>query len=189
MDFQPVWKPLLDLYLVCVSLCLSPQDTWMYPSVALFYPRLARAVLEYRVGTIEGARANAQQMGYKVHWGIIPELSAALYTLILFTVFPPVLSGTEVCMGECGDGPWRLSRGHLRRAGAAHQWRRGAGFPAVLLPHTGTDDTHIKTVHMCQEKHIRASSVSHPSHRTWRCSEQDGAVRWCGASLTTGFHG
>uniref|UniRef100_A0A671S6Y5 Protein-glucosylgalactosylhydroxylysine glucosidase n=1 Tax=Sinocyclocheilus anshuiensis TaxID=1608454 RepID=A0A671S6Y5_9TELE len=41
------------------------QETWMYPSVALFYPRLARAVLEYRVGTIEGARANAQQMGYK----------------------------------------------------------------------------------------------------------------------------
>ncbi|XP_016392039.1 acid trehalase-like protein 1 [Sinocyclocheilus rhinocerous] len=41
------------------------QDTWMYPSVALFYPRLARAALEYRAGTIEGARANAQQVGYK----------------------------------------------------------------------------------------------------------------------------
>ncbi|XP_051739332.1 protein-glucosylgalactosylhydroxylysine glucosidase isoform X2 [Ctenopharyngodon idella] len=41
------------------------QDTWMYPSVALFYPSLARAVLKYRVGTVEGARANAQQMGYK----------------------------------------------------------------------------------------------------------------------------
>ncbi|XP_067235497.1 protein-glucosylgalactosylhydroxylysine glucosidase isoform X2 [Chanodichthys erythropterus] len=41
------------------------QDTWMYPNVALFYPSLARAVLEYRVRTVEGARANAQQMGYK----------------------------------------------------------------------------------------------------------------------------
>ncbi|XP_077066218.1 protein-glucosylgalactosylhydroxylysine glucosidase isoform X1 [Siphateles boraxobius] len=41
------------------------QDTWMFPSVALFYPSLARAVLEYRVGTVEGAQANAQQMGYK----------------------------------------------------------------------------------------------------------------------------
>ncbi|KAK7117244.1 hypothetical protein R3I94_022717 [Phoxinus phoxinus] len=41
------------------------QDTWMFPSVALFSPSLARAVLEYRVGTVEGAQANAQQMGYK----------------------------------------------------------------------------------------------------------------------------
>ncbi|KAK2866874.1 hypothetical protein Q8A67_024991 [Cirrhinus molitorella] len=41
------------------------QDTWMYPGIALFYPNLARAVLEYRVATIEGARANAQKMGYK----------------------------------------------------------------------------------------------------------------------------
>ncbi|XP_031420514.1 protein-glucosylgalactosylhydroxylysine glucosidase isoform X2 [Clupea harengus] len=41
------------------------QDTWMYPSIALFYPSLARTVLEYRVGTLEGARANAEQQGYK----------------------------------------------------------------------------------------------------------------------------
>lgn len=41
------------------------QDTWMYLGISLFYPKLAKAVLEYRVRTIEGARANAQQMGYK----------------------------------------------------------------------------------------------------------------------------
>ncbi|XP_068073520.1 protein-glucosylgalactosylhydroxylysine glucosidase isoform X2 [Danio rerio] len=41
------------------------QDTWMYPSIALFYPALARAVLQYRVETLEGAQVNAQQMGCK----------------------------------------------------------------------------------------------------------------------------
>ncbi|KAA0724679.1 Protein-glucosylgalactosylhydroxylysine glucosidase [Triplophysa tibetana] len=41
------------------------QDTWMYPGISLFYPKLAQAVLQYRIRTIEGAHANAQQMGYK----------------------------------------------------------------------------------------------------------------------------
>lgn len=41
------------------------QDTWMYPSIALFYPEFARAVLEYRVRTIDGARDNAEKQGYK----------------------------------------------------------------------------------------------------------------------------
>ncbi|XP_017261100.1 protein-glucosylgalactosylhydroxylysine glucosidase isoform X2 [Kryptolebias marmoratus] len=41
------------------------QDIWVYPGIALFYPRLARAVLEYRVGTVDGARDNAQKQGYK----------------------------------------------------------------------------------------------------------------------------
>ncbi|XP_019132727.2 protein-glucosylgalactosylhydroxylysine glucosidase isoform X1 [Larimichthys crocea] len=41
------------------------QDIWMYPGIALFYPRLARSVLEYRVGTIDGAKDNAQKQGYK----------------------------------------------------------------------------------------------------------------------------
>uniref|UniRef100_A0A8B9GM55 Protein-glucosylgalactosylhydroxylysine glucosidase n=1 Tax=Astyanax mexicanus TaxID=7994 RepID=A0A8B9GM55_ASTMX len=41
------------------------QDTWMYPSIALFYPKLAKAVLDYRVSTIEGAKSNAQQQGFK----------------------------------------------------------------------------------------------------------------------------
>ncbi|XP_039665978.1 protein-glucosylgalactosylhydroxylysine glucosidase [Perca fluviatilis] len=41
------------------------QDIWMYPGIALFYPKLARAVLEYRVGTIDGAKDNAQKQGFK----------------------------------------------------------------------------------------------------------------------------
>ncbi|KAM3609247.1 uncharacterized protein V6R79_011816 [Siganus canaliculatus] len=41
------------------------QDIWMYPGIALFYPKLARAVLEYRVGTIDGAKDNAEKQGYK----------------------------------------------------------------------------------------------------------------------------
>ncbi|XP_020790881.2 protein-glucosylgalactosylhydroxylysine glucosidase [Boleophthalmus pectinirostris] len=41
------------------------QDIWMYPGIALFYPTLARSVLEYRVRTIDGARDNAQRQGYK----------------------------------------------------------------------------------------------------------------------------
>lgn len=41
------------------------QDIWMYPGIALFYPKLARSVLEYRVRTVDGARDNAQRQGYK----------------------------------------------------------------------------------------------------------------------------
>ncbi|KAM9854097.1 protein-glucosylgalactosylhydroxylysine glucosidase [Aulostomus maculatus] len=41
------------------------QDIWMYPGIALFYPKLARAVLEYRVRTMDGAKDNAQRQGYK----------------------------------------------------------------------------------------------------------------------------
>uniref|UniRef100_A0A672GNN8 Protein-glucosylgalactosylhydroxylysine glucosidase n=1 Tax=Salarias fasciatus TaxID=181472 RepID=A0A672GNN8_SALFA len=41
------------------------QDIWMYPGIALFYPKLARTVLEYRVGTMDGAKDNAQKQGYK----------------------------------------------------------------------------------------------------------------------------
>ncbi|KAF5908280.1 Protein-glucosylgalactosylhydroxylysine glucosidase, partial [Clarias magur] len=41
------------------------QDTWMYPNIALFHPNLARAVLEYRIRTLEGARINAKEQGYK----------------------------------------------------------------------------------------------------------------------------
>lgn len=38
----------------------------MFPAIALFYPKLARTVLEYRVGTLDGAKDNAQKQGYKV---------------------------------------------------------------------------------------------------------------------------
>ncbi|XP_060770456.1 protein-glucosylgalactosylhydroxylysine glucosidase isoform X1 [Neoarius graeffei] len=41
------------------------QDTWMYPNIAVFHPNLARAVLEYRMRTLEGAWINAQEQGYK----------------------------------------------------------------------------------------------------------------------------
>ncbi|KAM6960750.1 protein-glucosylgalactosylhydroxylysine glucosidase [Aplochiton taeniatus] len=41
------------------------QDTWMFPNIALFYPKLAQSVLEYRVRTIDGAMDNAQKQGYK----------------------------------------------------------------------------------------------------------------------------
>ncbi|KAF3854906.1 hypothetical protein F7725_022961 [Dissostichus mawsoni] len=49
------------------------QDIWMYPGIALFYPKLARSVLEYRVGTVEGARDNAQKQGFKCQAGRCPE--------------------------------------------------------------------------------------------------------------------
>lgn len=41
------------------------QDTWMYPSIALFQPNLAQAVLKYRVQTLGGAKVNAAQLGCK----------------------------------------------------------------------------------------------------------------------------
>ncbi|XP_061630614.1 protein-glucosylgalactosylhydroxylysine glucosidase isoform X2 [Phyllopteryx taeniolatus] len=41
------------------------QEIWIYPNVALFYPKLARAALEYRMRTIDGAKYNAQKQGFK----------------------------------------------------------------------------------------------------------------------------
>lgn len=49
----------------------------MYPGVALFYPQLARALLKYRVGTMEGAKYNAQKQGYKVSWSVWRCISTA----------------------------------------------------------------------------------------------------------------
>ena len=54
----------------------------MYPSIGLFYPQLARAVLEYRVRTVDGAKDNAEKQGYKVQ----TSLSEATHSL--FTVRP-----------------------------------------------------------------------------------------------------
>lgn len=45
------------------------QDIWIYPGIALFYPGLARAVLEYRVRTMDGAKYNAKKQGHKVSGG------------------------------------------------------------------------------------------------------------------------
>jgi len=53
----------------------------MYPAIALFYPKLARSVLEYRVGTVEGARDNAQKQGFKVKEQLSHTLSAPLVSL------------------------------------------------------------------------------------------------------------
>nr|XP_009936902.1 PREDICTED: acid trehalase-like protein 1 [Opisthocomus hoazin] len=41
------------------------QDTWMFPNILLFYPEAARAILEYRIRTLEGALCNAQEQGYE----------------------------------------------------------------------------------------------------------------------------
>lgn len=53
----------------------------MYPSIALFYPNLAQAVLKYRVQTVGGARINAQQQGYKV-WDILSPTAGNLKLVI-----------------------------------------------------------------------------------------------------------
>ncbi|KAM4777828.1 protein-glucosylgalactosylhydroxylysine glucosidase isoform 2-T2 [Cyanocitta cristata] len=41
------------------------QDTWVFPNILLLYPEAARAVLHYRLRTLEGARRNAQEQGYE----------------------------------------------------------------------------------------------------------------------------
>ncbi|XP_053923592.1 protein-glucosylgalactosylhydroxylysine glucosidase isoform X2 [Cuculus canorus] len=41
------------------------QDTWMFPNILLFYPEAARAILEYRIRTLEGALQNAREQGYQ----------------------------------------------------------------------------------------------------------------------------
>nr|BAR88294.1 protein-glucosylgalactosylhydroxylysine glucosidase [Gallus gallus] len=41
------------------------QDTWIFPNILLFYPEAARAILEYRIRTLEGALLNAQEQGYE----------------------------------------------------------------------------------------------------------------------------
>ncbi|NXQ32374.1 PGGHG glucosidase, partial [Alaudala cheleensis] len=41
------------------------QDTWMFPNILLLYPEAARAILQYRMRTLEGARRNAQEQGYE----------------------------------------------------------------------------------------------------------------------------
>ncbi|NWV41951.1 PGGHG glucosidase, partial [Grantiella picta] len=41
------------------------QDTWMFPNILLLHPEAARAILQYRIRTLEGARRNAQEQGYE----------------------------------------------------------------------------------------------------------------------------
>ncbi|NXW67066.1 PGGHG glucosidase, partial [Hirundo rustica] len=40
------------------------QDTWIFPNILLLCPEAARAILQYRIRTLEGARRNAQEQGY-----------------------------------------------------------------------------------------------------------------------------
>ncbi|CAF1126931.1 unnamed protein product [Adineta steineri] len=40
-------------------------ETWMYPSVLLFYPTLAKEILSYRIGLREAAADNAPLFGYE----------------------------------------------------------------------------------------------------------------------------
>lgn len=58
----------------------------MYPGIALFYPKLARAVLEYRVRTRDGAKDNAQKQGYKVLESLHPTIIALLPSLTCMKV-------------------------------------------------------------------------------------------------------
>ncbi|NWV82173.1 PGGHG glucosidase, partial [Dasyornis broadbenti] len=39
------------------------QDTWMFPNILLLRPAAARAILQYRIRTLEGARRNAREQG------------------------------------------------------------------------------------------------------------------------------
>lgn len=46
------------------------QETWIFPNILLFYPEAARAMLEYRIRTLEGALHNAREQGYEVGMGM-----------------------------------------------------------------------------------------------------------------------
>ncbi|XP_069909684.1 protein-glucosylgalactosylhydroxylysine glucosidase isoform X3 [Oryctolagus cuniculus] len=41
------------------------QDLWMFPNILMFHPEAARAILEYRIRTLDGALENARSLGYK----------------------------------------------------------------------------------------------------------------------------
>ncbi|XP_061209583.1 protein-glucosylgalactosylhydroxylysine glucosidase [Neopsephotus bourkii] len=41
------------------------QEIWVFPNILLFYPEAARAMLEYRIRTLEGALHNAREQGYE----------------------------------------------------------------------------------------------------------------------------
>ncbi|NXH80058.1 PGGHG glucosidase, partial [Edolisoma coerulescens] len=41
------------------------QDTWVFPNILLLHPGAARALLRYRLRTLEGARLNAREQGYE----------------------------------------------------------------------------------------------------------------------------
>jgi hypothetical protein len=47
-------------------------ETWMYPTLALFYPEVARNLLQYRSDRIPEATANALINGFKVPYDLLP---------------------------------------------------------------------------------------------------------------------
>lgn len=38
----------------------------MFPNILVFHPEAARAILEYRIRTLDGALENARSLGYEV---------------------------------------------------------------------------------------------------------------------------
>ncbi|XP_038279908.1 protein-glucosylgalactosylhydroxylysine glucosidase isoform X3 [Canis lupus baileyi] len=50
---------------LCFTEALQLQDLWMFPTVLLFQPEAARALLEYRIRTLDGALDNARKLGYQ----------------------------------------------------------------------------------------------------------------------------
>lgn len=127
---------------------LCSQDLWMFPSVLMFHPEAARALLEYRIRTLPGALDNARDLGYQVRetlQGAPKGLMAPDPASACTTPHPraepglrhPPPSGSQVCLGERRVRPGGLPRGHLRDPGDPRQRGRGAGLPAVLPQHPG----------------------------------------------------
>lgn len=89
------------------TLCF--QDTWMFPNILLFYPEAARAILEYRIRTLDGAMHNAQELGYKVgaQHGLLRELAENALAR------GPAPAEVVLCLGRwpCSASHWVFSSG------------------------------------------------------------------------------
>jgi hypothetical protein len=85
-------------------------ETWMYPTMALFYPEVARNLLQYRSDRIPEASANAALNGFKVvHLYHLIYLFLVNYSIIHFNkythyinfyVFIFIFVGPQVPVGE-----------------------------------------------------------------------------------------
>ncbi|NXT71519.1 PGGHG glucosidase, partial [Chaetops frenatus] len=104
------------------------QDTWMFPNILLLHPEAARAILQYRIRTLEGARHNAREQGHQVGPG--PRAGPAP---------DPVPSGTP---GWAGTGPCPQGDpgpGRHRTLGTLPAGSGGAGGspPSSRVPEEG----------------------------------------------------
>lgn len=54
----------------------------MFPNILMFHPEAARALLEYRVRTLGGAKDNARKLGYQVRGTRAPTLQRPLKGLM-----------------------------------------------------------------------------------------------------------